>query len=165
MAENSNRTLKWAWGWAYPYALTCVGAVWLWRYMDGRSEEQIMSVCKETASLALQFSSVSVGFIAAVIAIFFSIKESRLMVRLDTNNVHALSQLRSFMFQTFLFNWLTLVVSLPLRLALPYLSGCCGRYWLTTLSVLCMLSSLLMFRLVRILICLFARRRSIVDGN
>ena len=82
------------------------------RYFAGQQTIELRSIVVDLSRNILNLSTVFVGFIATLLAILFSIRESRLMRKLRKQNVMAISLLRYYIMEPFIINWALLVVSM-----------------------------------------------------
>lgn len=162
MSPEVKIKLRYWWELAYAYVFGMgLGSV-LWWLMSGRPDATIVSVMKHVYASTLQFSSVSAGFTATVIAIIFSLRESRVMKQIAMVNINAIPQLKSLLFQAFSFNWIGLLLSI----SRPCFEIAVSQNRVILIFALFvtvnLISAFLMLRMVRLLLSLFACRKSVI---
>lgn len=165
MTQRLSSKIRYYWGAFYAYFLGVVFTAALGRLVSGCSGDDMAAAMSHVYNATLQYSCVAVGFTSTVITIIFSLRESRVMRRLQSVNKYALEHLKSLLTQVFVANW----IALTLALARPLFELKVGRDYLISVllafALVDVISVLLTFRMVRVLLALFISQKPLAGES
>lgn len=162
MTQKLSSKIRFYWCSFYAYVIGAAFGFLLWLFVSDSPVERITSVMSYVYNATLQYSCVSVGFTSTVITIVFSLRESRVMHKLQVMNKYALEHLKSLLLQVFVANWIALVLALLRPLFELKVKDERIIIVLLVFAIIDAISALLTFRMVRVLLGLFLPQKPIV---